>query len=196
MRFTTFSTVVFLLTNSISALATPPSPPNTDLKFDPIPAADEMFTLEQLSTANATLADEISRATADIDAKLASLNPETTTAEELAKIFRAAPLQCYAHRSDFPHKSHTHAAANNLIANSPPSTVCPNNFNPCVNYGQYGSARIGTCSFWSSNIGVKCHTLAWSAKHIANMCQGPDGKGAGNYLFEEAHVYGIVERII
>ena len=196
------SILLLLLGTSLATAA--PSP----ISFVP-PELDPGFStdLSEFTVAvSPTDATILTGALTTLESSLDLLHPLTTTPSSLSTIFntfenttttlsdsRLAPtLLC---RDDWsssaPHKSEVHCAANRLIAENP--GTCLQTHNACEPKKSCDRAHITICGVY--NHGVKCSTLAWAAKHIANNCEvGAAGnkRSRGTYRFLAAKVSAVV----
>ena len=128
------------------------------------------------------------------DDALAAL-PLNASAAELSAIFDSpihdlgVALYCETSAAS-PPVVFTHQAANNLIKEHNYTCSVLNGVGShCTRKKSYRGADISICGGWGNN--VKCTTLAWAAKHIANKCKW-SGLARGYYVFEDARVRAVV----
>lgn len=197
MRFSILTTLLIGLSgiSSVSAV------PTTALSaLSELPAVPE-YSVEKANTntvdANGTFSAERLATLAVLEDTLAKL-PPTTSASTLDKIFTTFEAGNSGNRgpsilgclttSTSPPIVHTHYAANKLIANTEPSWKCTQHFtNACTRVTFRYDADIFQC-WGNGTAGLKCHTVAWAAKHIANSCRNSNGQAMGYYIFEVANI--------
>ena len=102
--------------------------------------------------------------------------------DEPLPVFRAQALFCETSAAS-PAIVFAHQAANNLIKERALLNCVQGNQtgSKCTWIKAFNGADISMCGGWRKSL--KCTTVAWAIKHIADKCQ-VNGKGGGYYTFE------------
>ena len=183
MRFSLIS-ALFLGLLTLTSASTIPSDISKSTHLDELD-----FTTSSWPKKPAFLSTEESNF-AQLEAWLESL-PLDATPKQLAQAFRQQALLCSTVHNSIP-IAEIHEAANEMLKAYQPGFVCRQTFpaNTCTVLWEWKSTRIISCG--KHNTGVKCTTLGWAAKHIANMCQ-QNGRAEGYYKF---YLAGVTAKVM